>query len=212
MLRLGSMIMLFTLLACIELQAQPSDHERLSPPAEFIRNVGQWDASVRYGMLVPRGAALLTRDGVSIFSRSTSLLDGRDLPRESPAEKGGPYYDVRRISFVNPSSRMSIRPTDTSDAVSHFYRGTDREKWYEHVSNHARITYEDVWPGVDAVMENSPRGPRMVFMAETQERLKQCTRLVEEPEHPGGRVLQPPQGIGIKLSGWTRRKSGNRMD
>jgi hypothetical protein len=158
----SSLVLLFVIMP--PLMSQLRDATVIAPPMEFIRNAGQWDEKVEFGLLGGDGALMATRDGVTIFSRSRALLTDAAVPGESPyAPSDAPEYSVRRISFVNASPGMRVYAADTSDAVSHFYHGAERSGWYEHVSNHRRVVYEDIWEGIDAVLENRSDGARMIL-------------------------------------------------
>ncbi|MDX9760279.1 MAG: hypothetical protein RBU27_14055, partial [Bacteroidota bacterium] len=145
------------------LHAQLTDVETLDPPRAFIRNAGQWASVFEYGLLENGNAAMISREGITFYTRSASLLEARAVPVEVRGSGAGHVLDIARVRFLEPSKRMRLRARDTSDAVAHFYRGTDRARWYEQVSNHRRIAYEQVWTGIDAIMENGPSGCRLRF-------------------------------------------------
>ncbi|MFZ1731163.1 MAG: hypothetical protein WBQ23_05715 [Bacteroidota bacterium] len=115
-------------------------------PVYFTANTGQWDKSIRYGILGDRSSAWFMRDGITLVRPSVGLK----IEMENPSRKeDGLLKEAVQLSFVNPSPSMRIRAVDTAVAVSHFYLGTDSSSWHPFVSNHRRILYENVWDGID---------------------------------------------------------------
>ncbi|HOJ05865.1 MAG TPA: hypothetical protein PK916_17855, partial [Bacteroidota bacterium] len=200
--RLWLLAMLITLSLTPSLRAQALEEvQRMAPPAQFVRNEGQWDARARYGLLTARGTAMFDAAGMTVFTRSQAAdaMPPLELPagkRDGQVEPGGPYYDVRRIQFERPSARMRLLAVDTAKAVTHFYRGNDATRWRERVSNHARLRYENVWNGVDAVLENNAGGLTLRFEARDAEALNSVRLRVRDERSPTGRLWTPAKGKG----------------
>ncbi len=126
--------------------AGQGDTLRYTRPVYFTANAGQWDASVRYGIVGDRSAAWFLSDGIMLVRPDRRPRLALETPTEPVSEQA---VDILQLSFVNPSPNMRIVALDTALAVSHFYRGSDSSKWHTFVSNHRAVRYNNVWDGVD---------------------------------------------------------------
>jgi hypothetical protein len=129
-------------------------------PLAFEPNLGQTDAQVKY---LARG------NGYTLF------LTGSDAVfalHSLPTEPAGAQIKVRRSDFVSNARRQNRAPQKNSSAVvrmqlaggnssarveasgqlsgvSNYFVGNDPDKWHSDVAHYARVSYRDVYPGVN---------------------------------------------------------------
>ncbi len=142
--------------------AQPADASSVSRvreayermPLRFEGNQGQTDASVKY---VSRGS------GYALFLLPTeavlSLSPGPAKPvATEPAGRIGIALPVEpkpptvvRMQFVGGNRNPEIRALDPLPGKSHYFVGSDRNRWRTDIPAFARVEYRDVYPGVNVV-------------------------------------------------------------
>ena len=61
------------------------------------------------------------------------------------------------MRFMGANSRTEIEGTDILPGVANYFIGNDPEKWRTEVSTYARVTYHELYPGVDLVYYGSQR-------------------------------------------------------
>ena len=66
------------------------------------------------------------------------------------ASSPGAYRETAvRMSLVGASPRAKAEPGDPQTATSNYFLGSDPKKWRTGIPNYGRVTYRDVYPGVD---------------------------------------------------------------
>jgi hypothetical protein len=109
-------------------------------PLAFEANAGQTDAQARY---LARGA------GYAIFLTSDEAL--LSLSARTPADGSDGASAVLALRFVggNPSPRVSAQ--DELPGKSNYFVGSNPALWHTNIPRYARITFEDVYPGIGLV-------------------------------------------------------------
>lgn len=123
-------------------------------PLSFVPNQGQNAPQVKF-LSQGRGYTLFltpTEAVLSLYKPSRpakSLLPGERA--KADAESSG----VLRMKLAG--ARSSIEPTGAEmlPGKSNYYLGNDPRKWLTHVPTYGRVTYSDVYPGVDLVYYGS---------------------------------------------------------
>lgn len=77
-------------------------------------------------------------------------LDGGDAVVSLPARPGAPRATLR-ISLPGRDPEPVARSSDPRAAKSNYFVGDDPARWRTGVTSFARVAYEGVWPGIDAV-------------------------------------------------------------
>ncbi|MDX9760292.1 MAG: NEW3 domain-containing protein [Bacteroidota bacterium] len=123
-------------------------------PKAFVRNHGQWPATVRYGILGAGAKAALTADGIELFSLIStvrmpqeSLLPGFENALRQTGER--PAFSRTRLRFLRPSPRLNIVEGEETVTRMHFYMGREKAGWHENVGTVRSLTYENVWENID---------------------------------------------------------------
>lgn len=144
-------------------------------PLAFEPNHGQTDASVKY---LARG------NGYTLF------LTGSDAVfalHSSQAEPSGTQIKVRRSDFISNARRRNrasqkdlsavvrmqlaggnssprVAASGQLPGVSNYFIGNDPGKWRSDVAHYARVSYEDVYPGVDMAFHGAQRQVEFDFV------------------------------------------------
>ena len=114
-------------------------------PLTFEANAGQTDGRVKY---LSRGA------GYTLF-----LTSGNEavLSLARVTSKGERKSATVRMTMRGSTPASAIRPSDPRSTVSNYYQGQDSGKWLRDVRHFGRVTYDGVYPGVDAVYYGNQR-------------------------------------------------------
>jgi hypothetical protein len=97
-------------------------------PLRFEENRGQWDPAVRFA--ARSGGATL------------------QLTSRGPAFQVGASHV--EIGLVHGNSSPEISPLDKMPAVTNYLIGA-RDQWHTGIGNYARVSYRNVYPGIDVV-------------------------------------------------------------
>jgi hypothetical protein len=106
-------------------------------PLYFEKNEGQVDAQVKY---LARGKGYLfyfTPQEVRM-----ALKNGEDS--DSPAA-------LLKMQFVGAEQNPHIIGVDKQEYKAHYYRGNDPAKWHTDIPSFAKVSYEKLYPGIDAL-------------------------------------------------------------
>jgi hypothetical protein len=110
---------------------------RVGLPLTFERNVGQADRAVRFVAHGPRGTLYLTSTEAIVALRSQS------------AAGGGP--EVLRMRLLGASRSVAMTAGERQRAAVNYLIGKRRSRWQRRVPTFARVTYHDVYRGIDLV-------------------------------------------------------------
>src|SRR5258708_3842633 len=124
-------------------------------PLAFEANQGQTDPQVKF---ISRGA------GYNLFLTATeAVLTVRKGSQEhnSSATKSVPRpvasSAVLHMKLVGANSKADVFGQDELPGKSNYFIGNDPKKWHAGVPQFARVTYADVYPGVDLVYYGNQR-------------------------------------------------------
>jgi uncharacterized repeat protein (TIGR01451 family) len=102
-------------------------------------NSSQSDSAVKF---LARGS------GYSLFLDS----EGATLALRSPAHAGSAARtESVRMKLAGASAGARIAGTDLLPGKSNYFIGNDRSKWRSNIPQFARVSYEDVYPGINLV-------------------------------------------------------------
>jgi hypothetical protein len=107
-------------------------------PLIFEPNRGQTDPRVKY---------LARAQGYTAF------LSGK----ETVLLVKGAHPSVVTMSFPNASNASRVVASDTHAGITNYLIGNDRSKWLTNVPNYGKVTYQDVYRGIDVVYSGSQR-------------------------------------------------------
>jgi uncharacterized repeat protein (TIGR01451 family) len=103
------------------------------------QNPSQSDSAVKF---VARGS------GYSLFLDSA----GATLALRTPAQAGSAAHtESIRMKLAGASPSARIAGTDLLPGKSNYFIGNDRSKWRSNIPQFARVSYEEVYPGINLV-------------------------------------------------------------
>jgi Beta-propeller repeat len=114
-------------------------------PLTFEANAGQTDSRVRY---LSRGAGytlFLTSDNEAVLSLARSSRHGE---RQTAAV---------RMSMPGARPAPEIRALGLQPTVSNYLIGADPNKWLTGVAHYGRVSYQNIYPGIDVVYYGNHR-------------------------------------------------------
>jgi hypothetical protein len=121
-----------------EQRAVPSPDAAPNLPVNFEPNQGQGGASARFVVRAPKVNVALRATGMDL------VIPGKDMRR-----------DTLGIDFVSSNVDADIVATDQSTSESNYLIGNDPARWHTHIPNFGRITYQQIYPGIDLAFYGS---------------------------------------------------------
>ncbi|MEA3190672.1 MAG: hypothetical protein QOD77_1254 [Thermoplasmata archaeon] len=127
-------------------------------PLAFEANLGQWDAAALYRahasgyevFLAPAMFAMVLRAPAPAPAPASAPASGATLP----ALQG--YAIFQRFEGADPEARVTAEaPTGF---VTNYFVGDDPARWATDVPHFRRVTYHDLYPGIDLVAYGTPDG------------------------------------------------------
>jgi hypothetical protein len=156
-----AMLIVFqTLVATLLAKDHPVTAERFRIPLHFIENAGQWDNSVRYGVIRGMEKAAFMNDGIVLWRplRRSTAIPALEANAISTAFPGDGLLERLDLRFVNPSNQMKVEGIGHRYESTQIYKGNDRAKWRTNIPSFTGIRYANVWPRID--IEFSEEGDR----------------------------------------------------
>ncbi|HXG11573.1 MAG TPA: SBBP repeat-containing protein [Gemmataceae bacterium] len=152
-------------------QQPPGPTPRLDPlsrlPLTFEANTGQVDAQVH---LLSRGRGytlfLTSAEAVLVLSQpqpasapatdlSPAGLDDGDAGGRAERDDRPVRADVLRMQFVGANPHPTVTGLDPLPGRVHYFRGNDPQHWQTDIPRYRRVSYEELYPGVDLVFYGS---------------------------------------------------------
>jgi len=113
-------------------------------PLAFEQNQGQTDPQVKY---------LARRNGYTLFLTANDAvfsLHSRPSARETSAA-------VVRMHLVGGNSLATVEGSSPMPGTSNYFIGNDPSKWHGGVARYARVSYQNVYPGVNMTFHGAER-------------------------------------------------------
>lgn len=125
-----------------------------NPSVKFIRNEGQWEASILFKADIPGGYLLVRRTGVQyVFfdTKALKTLHGGGLADENGARKTqGPIKGhAFEMTFQEANLSPKIETSARSSATYNYFIGNDPNKWRGDVAAYDEIYLKDIYPDID---------------------------------------------------------------
>lgn len=114
--------------------ASPAVTRTPAVPVWFEPNVGQFAPRVRFASTSAHARLALTDAGFDV------TVAGREGAR------------TLALRFAGAQAGPAVEGLQRLPGVSHYYIGRDRAAWREHVPQFGRVSYANVWTGIDAVV------------------------------------------------------------
>jgi hypothetical protein len=143
-------------------------------PLAFEQNDGQTDAQVKY-MARGNGYTLFLTANDAVFSLHSSSASGGSSAAsrraswhtKTSSEKHPAKSDstaVVHMQLVGGNSQAKVAASDVLSGTANYFLGNDPSKWRKNVPRYARVSYQDVYPGVDMAFHGAQRQLEFDFL------------------------------------------------
>jgi len=142
-------------------------------PLAFEPNQGQTDAQVKY-LARGNGYILFLTENDAVFSlhsgsaesqastvRRGSALSVRN-PRQHNSQKDATA--VVRMHLAGANSLAKVEAGGQLAGTTNYFLGNDPSKWHSGVGRYARVSYQDIYPGVNMAFHGAQRQPEFDFI------------------------------------------------
>ncbi len=138
----------FFIIAVFESSAAPEKS------VKFIRNEGQWEASILFRAEIPGGYLLVRRTGVQYVFFDTKALAAlhageiKDAQgaRVAPGPIKGHAFEM---TFQEANASPKIETAGKSPTIYNYFIGNDPSKWRGNVSAYDEVYLRDIYPDID---------------------------------------------------------------
>lgn len=113
-------------------------------------NEGQWDSKIHFKVDMRQGSILVNETGFAYF-----LHDAMDHDHD---EKGSTedkkiHCQALRSEFLNTSWKGVKTKGNSSPFYRNYFQGSDKSKWKSKVYSTDKVIYDDVYKGIDFIVE-----------------------------------------------------------
>jgi hypothetical protein len=138
-------------------------------PLSFEPNTGQTDARVKFLSRGPGYTVFLTNDEAVLAlsgsgkRKQSSSVDSAALPLagfrdiSSPRPEPGRTTAVLRMRLIGANKNAQVAGTDQLPGTTNYFLGKDPRNWRTNVVNYRKVSYRDVYPGIDLVYYGNQR-------------------------------------------------------
>jgi len=123
---------------------------------DFIENKGQWETEARYKADIPGGAMFLTSKGFVYnflnqeeYEAYLEEAHGSETPRQPV------HGHAYRVNFVGANAAPALDGAQKRSYYYNYFIGNDRSKWAGHVGLYGKVSYRNLYNGVDVAVYSS---------------------------------------------------------
>jgi gliding motility-associated-like protein len=134
-------------------------HEKCESSASsiaFIENKGQWEQHILFEASIPSGKLFLEKDRLTyLFYKQEDIAEIHDIHHGFSSKDMQTHIihcHAYQVIFENCNQNPIIKREDTQSDYVNYYIGNDPEKWASKVGKHKKITYQNIYNGVDFVL------------------------------------------------------------
>ncbi len=136
-----------------------SQHQLHTSDLAFIPNEGQWDSFVSHRAELDGGVFWMEDNGWTAWIAGEGYDDLWD--HESGANDGESLDShAWRVSFKDGNSESIKSGTHNLGYHVNYFRGQDESKWASGLEAVGQVRYDEVWPGVELIMDGRDRGTK----------------------------------------------------
>jgi hypothetical protein len=118
-------------------------------PLSFEANQGQTDGSVRF---VSRGS------GYSMFLTEDEVVLNLERQQKAPGGLGATAsLDTLRMQLLGANAGAEVTGTERLPGVVSYFIGNDPKKWHAGIATYGKVSYAQVYPGIDLVFYGNQR-------------------------------------------------------
>jgi gliding motility-associated-like protein len=115
----------------------------------FTPNRGQWDSRIQYQLLIPGGIFYLEKN-----AQTYSFLD---RPHTHPGEPKETEFKAHafKTTFQNANPNPVFIEEKPTSFYYNYFIGKDESKWKSNIYSYKKITYQDLYDGVDYLISDT---------------------------------------------------------
>jgi hypothetical protein len=133
-------------------------------PLYFIENRGQVDNRVKYYTKIRNGRVYFTGEEIVyqflIRDADKDSRQEKPFPTESRTSTGKAsankastiQEETIRVSFMGANGQVKPEGQEEQEAKFSYFRGNDPQKWVSGAPSYKKVTYRDLYPGIDLVV------------------------------------------------------------
>ena len=152
----------------------------------FTENKGQWDPSILFVGNTSFGKIAFTKE--AIYYQMIKVTE-KEIDESKTNSMTQPFVDSKnqkkyyqsqtvKLSFVNPNAPV-IEGTDVLTHYNNYFIGNDPKKWASNCRNFAKVTYQDVWQGIDLAYFFTPEGLKYEYYVDPVAKIQDLQIKVE---------------------------------
>ncbi|WP_118972052.1 DUF7948 domain-containing protein [Taibaiella koreensis] len=132
---------------------------------DFIKNNNQFPAPVRYKAFLPGGAVFLTADGFTYnYYRQDDLQRLHELRHQGKNISGEQvHFHAYKVTFSNANTQAIIKEEDLQPYYHNYFIGNDPQHWAGKVPLYKKITWQNLYPGIDAIVYSKEKSLKYDF-------------------------------------------------
>ena len=142
-------------------------------PLVFEVNEGQTDPEVKF-LARGSGYTLFLTPDEAVLALSKSLGHPANLDKTAATLAGVVDEDtltaeppsVLRMKFIGANPEPKVSGEEELPRKSNYFVGNDATRWKTGVSNYARVSYKNIYPGVDVIYKSAPGHLQFDFMVQ----------------------------------------------
>ena len=122
-------------------------------PLSFVANNGQTDAAVKFTSRGQGAMFFLTANETVMRLRNADF----GMRNKNSDAKFGRQSATMKMRFEGANSQPNVTGAELLPGKSNYFIGNDRSKWQRDVANFAKVCYDELYPGIDAVFYGNQR-------------------------------------------------------
>jgi hypothetical protein len=124
-------------------------------PLSFEANQGQSDGSVRF-LSRGNGYTLLLTSTGAVMAVSQPYRKARDLHNPGAGQSTNEISPIE-MEFLGANPRAEISGVEELRGKTNYFIGKDPKKWHTGIPTYAKVSYKNIYPGIDLVYYGNQR-------------------------------------------------------
>ena len=146
-----SLLFLFILFSCKAVEAGKSSPIRTPSTLQFTENKGQWAQGVQYVADLASGKLILQKNELGFL-----MWDGAAVNEAHHSHAASNINaHLFKIHFANCNPSPDVVSTEKEKTYRNYFKGSDPSHWAGNVMLFKKISYKNLWNGIDANLYGS---------------------------------------------------------
>jgi len=154
----------------------------------FTENKGQWDSDILFVGDTSFGKVAFTKDAICYQmikvtekeSKNDSDLSMEYIPNRFDQKGKEREYESQlvKLSFAD-SLTPTIQGAEVLTHYNNYFIGNDPKKWASNCRNFSKVTYENIWQGIDLAYFFTPEGMKYEYYVKPEANIQQLQMKVD---------------------------------